>query len=47
MAYRAAKTLGDNLLWGKRPEPSVQMGPVELVFRSNLAQYCRLAGVSA
>lgn len=47
MAYRAAKTLGDYLLWDKRPEPSVQMGPVELVFRSNLAQYCRLAGVSA
>lgn len=47
MAYRAARTLGDFLLWGKRPEQDVQMGPVELVFRSNLAQYCRIAGVKA
>lgn len=45
MAYRAAKTLGDFLLWGKRPARDVQMGPVQLVFRSNLAQYCAAAGV--
>ena len=40
MAYRAAKALGDYLLWGKRPEEPVQMGPVQLVFRANLQQYC-------
>ena len=45
MAYRAARTLGDCLLWGKRPAEDVQMGPVQLVFRSNLGQYCAAAGV--
>ena len=45
MAYRAARTLGDCLLWGKRPAEDVQMGPVQLVFRSNLEQYCAAAGV--
>lgn len=45
MAYRAARTLGDCLLWGKAPAEDVQMGLVQLVFRSNLAQYCAAAGV--
>ena len=45
MAYRAAQTLGDHLLWGKAPAEEVQMGHVQLVFRSNLAQYCAAAGV--
>ena len=45
MAYRAAKALGDYLLWGKKPEEPVQMGPVQLVFRANLQQYCVAAGV--
>lgn len=47
MAYRAAKALGDHLLWGTEPEPRVQMGPVQLVFRANLEQHCAAAGVSA
>ncbi len=45
MAYRAAEMLGDCLLWGKVPEKPVLMGSVQLVFRSNLAQYCAAAGV--
>lgn len=45
MAYRAAKALGDHLLWGTEPEERVQMGPVQLVFRANLEQYCAAAGV--
>lgn len=45
IAYRAAKRLGDNLLWGTVPEHDVCRGPVELVFASNLDQYCELAGI--
>ncbi len=47
IAYRGAKVLGDYLLKGEAPERNVQRGSVELVFRSNLDQYCRLAGVDA
>ncbi|MDO4850158.1 MAG: LacI family DNA-binding transcriptional regulator [Coriobacteriia bacterium] len=45
IAYRGARVLGDYLLRGEVPAESVQRGSVELVFRSNLDQYCRLAGV--
>lgn len=40
LAYAAAHTLSAYLLWGTRPEQDVQMGDVELVFRSNLDHYC-------
>ncbi len=45
LAYRAAKTLGDYLLWGTVPEQDVQKGSVELVFASNLDRYRALAGI--
>ena len=45
IAYRASKRLGDNLLWGTVPEKDICRGPVELVFASNLDQYCKLAGI--
>lgn len=47
IAYRASKRLGDNLLWGTVPEHDVCRGPVELVFASNLEQYCKLAGIAS
>ncbi len=47
IAYRGAQALGDYLLKGEVPAQAVQRGSVELVFRSNLDQYCRLAGVEA
>ncbi|WP_321973833.1 LacI family DNA-binding transcriptional regulator [Paratractidigestivibacter sp.] len=47
IAYRGAQMLGNCLLKGEAPAQSVQRGSVELVFRSNLDQYCRLAGVEA
>ena len=47
IAYRGAQMLGDYLLRGVSPERNVQRGSVELVFRSNLDQYCRLAGIEA
>ena len=47
IAYRASKRLGDNLLWGAVPESDVCRGPVELVFASNLDQYCKLAGIAS
>ena len=45
LAYRAAKTLGDFLLWGTTPAEPVQKGSVELIFASNLAHYRALAGI--
>ena len=45
IAYRATKRLGDYLLWGTKPDHDVCRGPVELVFASNLDQYCKLAGI--
>ena len=45
IAYRGARALGDYLLRGEAPAQGVQRGSVELVFRSNLDQYCHLAGV--
>lgn len=45
MAYRAATAMSDFLLWGTKPDPEVYRGPVDLVFRSNLSQYCRLMGI--
>ena len=47
IAYRASKRLGDNLLWGTEPESDVCRGPVELVFASNLDQYCKLSELEA
>lgn len=45
LAYRAARALGDNLLWGTVPAEAVQKGSVELVFASNLDHYRTLAGI--
>ena len=45
LAYRAAKTLGDYLLWGTEPAETVQKGSVELIFASNLDHYRELAGI--
>ncbi len=45
LAYRAAKTLGDYLLWGNAPAEPVQKGSVELIFASNLDHYRALAGI--
>lgn len=47
MAYRAAAAMSDYLLWGTRPDPEVYRGPVDLVFHSNLSQYCGLMGLDA
>ena len=47
IAYRASKRLGDNLLWGIVPKNDVCRGPVELVFASNLDQYCKRSELEA
>ena len=55
LAYRGARMLGEYLLRGEMPAESVLRGEMpaesvlrggaDLVFHSNLDQYCRLAGV--
>lgn len=45
LAYRAIKTLCERVLWGTDPKEPLQIGPVELVFSSNLSQYCADASV--
>ena len=47
LAYRGARMLGEYLLRGKMPAASVLRGGADLVFRSNLAQYCRQVGIEA
>lgn len=47
LAYRGARMLGEYLLRGEMPAVSVLRGSADLVFRSNLDQYCRLAGIEA
>ena len=47
LAYRGARMLGEYLLRGEMPTESVLRGGADLVFRSNLDEYCRLAGVEA
>ncbi len=44
LAFKAMETLGNYLLWGEKPEEQVSRGQVEMVFRSNLPQYCRHMG---
>lgn len=45
LAYRGARMLGEYLLRGEMPAESVLRGGADLVFRSNLDQYCRLVGI--
>lgn len=45
LAYRGARMLGEYPLRGEMPAESVLRGGADLVFHSNLDQYCRLAGV--
>lgn len=45
-AYKAIETLCSYLLWGQRPPERTAVGDVDMVFRSNLAQYCRHVGIS-
>ena len=47
LAHRVARMLGEYLLRGEMPTESVLRGGADLVFRSNLDEYCRLAGVEA
>lgn len=47
LAYRGARMLGEYLLRGKMPAASVLRGGADLVFRSNLAQYCHQVGIEA
>lgn len=47
LAYRGARMLGEYLLRGEMPAVSVLRGSADLVFRSNLDQYCRLVGIEA
>lgn len=47
LAYRGARMLGEHLLRGEMPAASVLRGGADLVFRSNLDQYCRQVGIEA
>ena len=47
LAYRGARMLGEYLLRGEMPAASVLRGGADLVFRSNLDQYCRQVGIEA
>ena len=47
LAYRGARMLGEYLLRGEMPAVSVLRGGADLVFRSNLDQYCRQVGIEA
>lgn len=46
LAYDALQALGEYVLWGTRPGEEVEVGPIDLVFRSNLDDYCRRSGLS-
>lgn len=46
MAYRAISDLGNHVLWRVLPANDVQMGAVELVFKSNLDQVCARASLT-
>lgn len=47
LAYRGARMLGEYLLRGEMPAVSVLHGGADLVFYSNLDQYCRQVGIEA
>lgn len=47
LAYRGARMLGEYLLRGEMPAASVLRGGADLVFRSNLDQYCCQVGIEA
>lgn len=47
LAYRGARMLGEYLLRGEMPTESVLRSGADLVFRSNLDQYCRQVGIEA
>ncbi|WP_130812602.1 LacI family DNA-binding transcriptional regulator [Olsenella sp. Marseille-P4559] len=44
-AREAIETLCSYLLWGQRSSERAVVGDVDMVFRSNLAQYCRHVGI--
>lgn len=45
LAWSAADVLVNHLLWSTDPDEKVLRGEVEMVFRSNLAQYCTRMGI--